>query len=132
MIQRSLWQTDSKKTNIESESHYTFELNQTDGDQKYILKVTIPELIGRDINELNLSVEGEHLRLSIPELKLQVSEEMSLLWREIPSRERSLRFKIPARVDLEAVSASLNGDTLEVELPLTAPQSHKVKITESH
>jgi HSP20 family molecular chaperone IbpA len=77
---------------------------------------------------LDLSVEGDRLHLSIPALELQVSEGMRSVWRELPTQKRELRFQIPARVNHDAIKAHLKGDTLNIELPLTATQAHKIEI----
>ena len=111
-------------------SSYTQSLvTRTEDQSGYTFKLQLPELVGRDVKELELHLEGETLQLNIPPLKLPYVADLKPIWREIATQARTLHFRIPPRVDAASVSATLSGDTLEIKLPLLVPKRDQIEIT---
>ena len=100
----------------------------SDQGASYTLSLQLPELSGRQLDDLDLSVEGDVLTLNIPELTLSTTEGLKPLWEEIPSSSRREQFRIPSTVNSEEISAALKEDRLEIKLPKRAPIKHTINI----
>ena len=100
----------------------------SDQGASYTLSLQLPELSGRQLDDLELSVEGDVLTLNIPELTLSTTEGLKPLWEEIPSSSRREQFRIPSTVNTEEISAALKEERLEINLPKRAPIKHTINI----
>ena len=100
----------------------------TESDNAYTLQVNLPELSGRTLNDMELSVEGDLLSLHIPQLTLPQVENLKAVWEEIPSDERREHFRIPSTVNIEEINATLQGEHLQVILPKRTPVKYTIQI----
>jgi len=99
-----------------------------DQGDAYTLSLRLPELLGRQLTDVELHLEDDVLTLQVPELNLAITPEQKPLWEEIPSRSIKESFRIPSIIDAERVSATLEGDVLRVHLPKRIPVKHTIHI----
>ena len=100
----------------------------TEQEDGFTLTLQIPELIGRELTDLELNVEGNLLTLQVPELTFSMNSDLRPVWEEIPSASRRELFQIPTGVEVTRISATLEGDRLQVQLPKRAPVKHTIQI----
>lgn len=98
---------------------------------QYTLNIKLPELIGRDLSNLELQLEDQVLTLSIPAMNLPEIEGLQTLWEEIPTQARVENFRLPPDVEIEQISATLKGDQLEIKLPKRTQVKRSIKIVQN-
>jgi len=100
----------------------------SDQGDAFTLSLRLPELLGRQLTDVELHLEDDVLTLQVPELTFALNPEQKPLWEEIPSRSIKESFRIPSIIDAERVSATLEGDVLRVHLPKRIPVKHTIHI----
>ena len=122
---RNPFRTSHRHVTSSNKSYFTM----NEHGNTYTLTLKIPELSGRDLNDLKLNVEGNVLTLNIPELTLSSIQDLEPVWEEIPSSARTEQFRIPSHLDVEQITAILSSDKLTITLPKSAPVKHTIQVS---
>lgn len=125
--QRSAFNTRRRSRRLDRACNATSFLMSDQGDA-YTLSLRLPELLGRQLSDVELYLEDDVLTLQVPELIFAIDPEQKPLWEEIPSGSLKERFRIPSVIDAERISATLEGDVLRVHLPKRTPVKHTIHI----
>ena len=97
-------------------------------EEGYTLKVTRSDLVGRDLEQVKLTVEDQLMTLEIPALDMPSVEGLTPLFEELPTGAYTGRYRLPRGIDLSLVEAKLNGEELLIKLPKRAPNRQTVQI----
>jgi len=97
-------------------------------EEGYTLKVTLPDLVGRRLEQINLTVEDQLMTLEIPALDLPSIKGLTPIFEELPTSAHTGRYRLPRGIDLSLVEANLNGEELLIKLPKQEPNRQKVQI----
>lgn len=97
-------------------------------EEGYTLKINLPNLIGRRLEDIKLTVEDDLLMLEIPALACAQKEGLRAVFEEFPSRSYTERYRLPRDVDLMLIEARLNDEELCVKLPKKAPNRQTIEI----
>ena len=103
-----------------------------DNKDTYTLKINLPNLMGRRLDDIELSVKGSVLTLEVPALDLAHQEGLTPLFEELPVAAQTKSYRLPREVEVEQIEAQFSGDTLVVSLPKKQPTRVPVKISASH
>ena len=97
-------------------------------EEGYTLKVTRPDLVGRNLEQINLTVEDQLMTLEIPALDLPSIKGLTPIFEELPTSAYTGRYRLPRGINLSLVEANLNGEELLIKLPKQEPNRQKVQI----
>jgi len=95
----------------------------------YTLNISLPNLMGRRLDDIELSVKGSVLTLEVPALDLAHQEGLTPLFEELPVAAQTKSYRLPREVEVEQIEAQFSGDTLVVSLPKKQPTRVPVKIS---
>ena len=100
-----------------------------DNQDAYTLNINLPNLMGRRLDDIELSVKGSVLTLEVPALDLAHREGLTPLFEELPVSAQTKSYRLPREVEIEQIEAQFSGETLVVRLPKKQPTRVPVKIS---
>jgi HSP20 family molecular chaperone IbpA len=108
-----------------AQAHEAHLERSTDG---YTLKIKLPDLIGRQLEDIKLTVEDDLLTLMTPALSFAQQEGLKPILEEIPTAEYRQKYRLPREIDLDRIEASLKDEELLIQLPRLEPTRKAIEI----